>query len=108
MLAGGLIVAGVAIGVTLLVLTMRGFLETDATIEVDGQAHSVTVPTDGDRMLWFDERSIDPTCTIVDERDRRRDRAWRIRMRATPAASALSATSTARSTFDPGSGRPAR
>ena len=65
-LAGGLIVAGVAIGITVLVLTVRGFLATDATIEVDGQPHTVTVPTDGDRILWFDSQVSDPTCEVVD------------------------------------------
>jgi hypothetical protein len=65
-LAGGLIVAGVAIGVTVLVLTIRGFLATDATIEVDARPHTVSVPTDGDRMLWFDSDVTDPTCEIVD------------------------------------------
>ncbi len=62
-----MIAAGVAIGVTLLVITIRGFLETDATIDVDGDAHSVTVPTDGDRILWFDRTVTEPTCEIVDE-----------------------------------------
>ena len=65
-LAGGLIVAGVAVGVTLLVLTVRGFLATDATIDVDGRPHPVTVPTDDDRILWFDESVREPKCEIVD------------------------------------------
>jgi hypothetical protein len=59
-------VAGIVIGVLVLVLTIRGFLKTDATIDVDGETHSVTVPTDGDRILWFDQTTTDPTCVIVD------------------------------------------
>ena len=66
-LAGAVIVAGVAVGVTVLVLTVRGFLATDATVDVDARPHSVTVPTDGDRILWFDESVREPTCEILDE-----------------------------------------
>jgi hypothetical protein len=67
-------VAGVAVGVTVLVLTVKGFLATDATIEVDAQPHEVTVPTDSDRMLWFDETVTEPTCEIVDRESRERVR----------------------------------
>jgi hypothetical protein len=68
-LAAGLIGAAVAIGVTVLVLTLRGFLATDATVDIDGKPHSVTVGTNGDRILWFDRDTTDPTCTITDEED---------------------------------------
>jgi hypothetical protein len=65
-LGAGLVVAAVVIGVTVLVLTVRGFMETDATVRVDGRTHSVTVPTDGDRILWYDRSTTDPTCEVVD------------------------------------------
>lgn len=64
--AGVLMVAGAAIGIFLIVQTVAGFLETDATIEVDGRPHAVTVPTDGDRMLWVGESLTEPACQIVD------------------------------------------
>ena len=57
---------GIAIGVFLIVQAVAGFLETDATVEVDGRPHQVTVPTDGDRMLWVYETVTEPTCKIVD------------------------------------------
>jgi hypothetical protein len=64
-LAVGLMVAGVAVGVTVLVLTIKGFTETDATIAADGQPHQVTVETDQERMVWVDD-SEPASCTIVD------------------------------------------
>jgi hypothetical protein len=64
--AAGLMVAGVAVGVTVLVLTVKGFTGTDATIDVDGRPHTVSVPTDGDRMLWVVEGVTEPSCEIVD------------------------------------------
>ncbi|MCQ6458409.1 hypothetical protein, partial [Vibrio parahaemolyticus] len=48
---------------------VAGFLQTDATIDVDGLPHEVTVPTDGDRMLWIEESVAEPTCEIVDTDD---------------------------------------
>jgi len=65
-LGGALVVAGIVIGVVVLVRTVQGFMETDATVDVDGQTHSVTVPTDGDRILWYDDGEADPTCEVVD------------------------------------------
>jgi len=67
LLAGGLIVAGIAIGATMLVLTFKGLFDTDATVDADGRPHSVSVPTDGDRALWFETAGADPTCEVVDE-----------------------------------------
>jgi hypothetical protein len=61
-----LMLAGIAIGVFLIVQTVAGFLKTDVTVDVDGQPHVGTVPTDGDRMLWIDETLIEPSCEIVD------------------------------------------
>ncbi len=62
---GGLILAGLAIGIGMFVWTLRGFLETDATIPADGRQHAVTVGTDGDRMLWVHEYDA-ADCSIVD------------------------------------------
>lgn len=64
-LAAGLMVAGVAVGVTILVLTVKSFTETDATIPADGQPHQVSVDTDQDRIVWIDDDEP-PSCTIVD------------------------------------------
>jgi len=64
-LAVGLMVAGIAVGVTILVLTLKGFTETDATVEADGQPHRVSVEADEERMVWI--RVVDPPdCSIVD------------------------------------------
>ena len=60
-----MIVAAVAAGIGLLVWTLGGFLTTDATIAVDGRAHSVSVPTDGDRFLWVQEYDA-ASCSIID------------------------------------------
>ncbi|HET9422909.1 MAG TPA: hypothetical protein VFO49_17345, partial [Nocardioides sp.] len=54
-LAVGLMIAGIAVGVTVLVLTIKSFTETDATIDADGQPHRISVETDGDRMVWIDD-----------------------------------------------------
>lgn len=66
---GGVLVA-VAIGtfLALFVWTLSGFLKTDATVEADGRPHEVTVPTDRDRMMWFDETVTYPDCRVVDLR----------------------------------------
>jgi hypothetical protein len=63
--AGLMMLAGVAIGVLLIVQAVRGFIETDATIQPDGQTHSIVVDTDQDRMVWIDPFE-QPVCTIVD------------------------------------------
>ncbi|SDC65593.1 hypothetical protein SAMN05421872_103214 [Nocardioides lianchengensis] len=65
-LGGGLLVAAVISGIGLFVWTLSGFMSTDVTLDADGTSHAVEVGTDGDRMLWFDERYDDPTCRIVD------------------------------------------
>jgi hypothetical protein len=62
---GGLILAGLALGIGMFVWTLRGFMQTDATVPADGRAHSISVGTDRDRVLWV--RPLDPAdCTIVD------------------------------------------
>lgn len=63
-LGGGLIVAAVAVGVALFAWALSGFLSTDGTVPADGQAHSITVGTDGDRMLWGSAARQD--CVVVD------------------------------------------
>jgi hypothetical protein len=63
--AVGLMVVGVAVGVTVLVLTIKAFTETDATIDADGQPHRVSVETDRDRIIWVDDDEP-ASCTIVD------------------------------------------
>jgi hypothetical protein len=65
---GGLIVAALVSGVGLFVWTLSAFFQTDATVAADGQAHQVTVATDGDRMLWRDVDVFDPDCSVVDTR----------------------------------------
>jgi len=64
----GLVVAALVAAVGLFVWTLSAFFETDATVRADGQTHSVTVATDGDRMLWRDDDVFDPDCSIVDAR----------------------------------------
>jgi hypothetical protein len=64
----GLIVAALVAAVGLFIWTLSAFFETDATVRADGQAHSITVDTDGDRMLWRDDDVFDPNCSIVDVR----------------------------------------
>ena len=60
-----MILAGVAVGVTVLVLTIKGFTETDATVPADGQPHQVSVDTNEERMVWIHDAEP-PSCTIVD------------------------------------------
>lgn len=64
--AGVMMLAGIATGVLLIVQTVAGFLETDATIPADGRVHAVTVGTDRDRMVWVDQSDERPDCRIVD------------------------------------------
>lgn len=63
---GGLIVLGVVVAVGLFIWALSGFLRSDATVAADGQAHTVTVGTGGERMLWLDDDH--QTCTITDVR----------------------------------------
>lgn len=63
--AGLLILAGLTIGVLLVVQTVRDFTETDATIPADGQSHALTVDTDQDRMVWI-HPGAPQTCSIID------------------------------------------
>jgi len=63
---GGLVLIGVAVGVTAFVLIFRGLMQTDASVPVDGQSHRVSVPTDGDRMIWADTLAQRPRCRVID------------------------------------------
>lgn len=96
----------VAIGafVALFVWTLSGFLKTDATVEADGRPHQVSVPTDRDRMLWFDETVTYPDCQVVDLRS-----GEEIRLRSVSGDFRRSQGSTGDLVgvhqFDPGSGQ---
>lgn len=64
-LAAGLMVAGIVVGVLLVVQSVRAFTEVDTTIDPDGQVRVVSVATDRDRMVWV--RPGQPaSCTLVD------------------------------------------
>ena len=101
-LAVGLMVAGIAVGVTILVLTIKGFTETDATVPADGRLHSVSVEADEERMIWIDT-SRPPDCSIVDT-----ETGNEVRYTGTPDASYEKSSGgpnwAGDRTFDPGSG----
>ncbi|NPC95555.1 hypothetical protein [Nocardioides sp. zg-DK7169] len=61
---GALLVAGVVAGVVLFVSTLSGFLSTDARVDATG-TQEVTVPTDGERMLWVPE-GTSVRCQVLD------------------------------------------
>ena len=63
--AVGLMLAGVAVGVLLVVQSVRAFVDVDATVPADGQVHEVSVPTDRDRMIWA-HPGQPPRCTLTD------------------------------------------
>lgn len=65
-LGAGLMAAGMAALVLLFALVFREMFTTDASLRADGDAHEVTVETDGDRMLWADTEDDDPQCTVTD------------------------------------------
>lgn len=62
---GGLILAGIAIGIGLFVWTLKGFLETDATVPADGAAHAVLLEPGEEKMLWVHEYDA-ARCSLVD------------------------------------------
>jgi hypothetical protein len=101
-LAVGLMLVGVAVGATVLVLTIKGFTETDATIEADGQTHRISVETDRDRMVWIDQFD-QGDCTIVDV-----ETGEEVEYTGTPDATYTKYTDGVEflgdRTFDPGSG----
>lgn len=65
-LGGGLLVAAVASGVGLFVWTLASLFATDVTVPVDATSHQVSVPTDRDRMLWYDADASGTDCTVTD------------------------------------------
>ncbi len=64
----GLIVLAIAAAIALFIWTFSSFFHTDARVAADGQAHQVTVDTDGDRMIWTESPGslFPPECTVVD------------------------------------------
>jgi hypothetical protein len=62
-----LMLAGLAIGVLLIVQTVRTFTDVDATIQADGETHTLTVDADQDRLVWVHPRQSE-SCSIVDAR----------------------------------------
>ncbi len=62
---GGLILAGVALGVGLFVWTIKGFLDIDSTVPADGRAHIVLLEPGEQKMLWVHEYDA-ARCSIVD------------------------------------------
>lgn len=65
-LGGGLLAAAVASGIALFAWTLSGFLSTDASVPADGAPHRVAVEHDDDLMLWADETTVAPACTVID------------------------------------------
>jgi hypothetical protein len=100
-LGGGLILAGVAIGVGLFVWTLRGFLHTDATVPADGRQHAVSVGTNGDRVLWV--HPFDPARCVIADAATGEEVAYSP-MTGTFTRSHGSGEWVAESRFDPGSG----
>jgi len=98
---GALLVAAAVVGVALFVWALSGFLRTDTAVPADGRAHQVSVDTDGDRFLWFQEYTTGQ-CSI-------RDTATGAEVELRPVSGQYSRSSggdnwVANSRFDPGSG----
>lgn len=66
LVGAGLIVVGGVAAVGLFIWTLAAFFTTDARVPIDGRPHTVTVDTDGDRMLWRSDDVFDPGCRVVD------------------------------------------
>ncbi len=62
---GLLMVSGVVVGVLLIVQAVRVFAEVDATIQANGETHTVIVERDQDRMVWTHPFQTE-NCSIVD------------------------------------------
>jgi hypothetical protein len=102
LVGAGLIVVGTVAAIAIFVWTLSAFFSTDARVPVDGEPHRVSVPTDGDRMLWRSSDLFDPGCTVVDT-------ATGEEVRLRPVGSQLTRDTgdgdlTAAYRFDPGSG----
>lgn len=61
----GLIVAAVVAAIALFAWTLSSFLDTQARLLADGQAHVVSVEEDSELMLWGDQAG-GQSCTIID------------------------------------------
>jgi hypothetical protein len=61
-----LVVAGIAIGVTVIVLGLRKVTVTDGIFRADGSAHVVSAPRGERRMVFTPAGSSVPSCTFVD------------------------------------------
>jgi hypothetical protein len=103
LVAGLMMLAGVAIGVLLIVQAVRAFVDTDATIQPDGETHSIVVDTAQDRMVWIDAFD-QPVCTIVDAETGDEVQQEGL-SNAEYTKSSGSREWTGDTTFDPGSGR---
>ncbi|MET1059464.1 MAG: hypothetical protein ABWX84_07690 [Nocardioides sp.] len=95
---GGLMLFAAAVGVAAWVLLFRGLMQTDTSVPVDGRSHQVTVPTDGDRMVWADTLAERPQCTVTD-----RESGQEIPLKATNGTFERNEQTAVRS-FAPGSG----
>ncbi len=99
--AGLLMVAGIAVGVLLIIQSVRAFVEVDATIQADGETHSITVDTDQDRMVWVHPSQTE-NCSIVDARTG--EEVGLDDVSASYSKDVGSGSWEGASTFDPGSG----
>ena len=59
-----MMLAGLAIGVLLIIQTVTTFTDVDATIQADGESHAISVDAE-DRMVWV-HPGEPQTCSIVD------------------------------------------
>ena len=60
----GLVLAAFAVAIGTFIWLLAAFLDFDATIDADSRPHTVTVPTDRDRLLWMDPDQ--QACQVVD------------------------------------------
>ena len=98
-LGAGLMVVAVAVAVLLFALVFKALFTTDASLRADGQAHEVTVPADGDRMLWADTLDGEPDCRVTDT-----ETGEEIPL-SSPSGEFQRNEQTGFARFDPGSGR---
>ncbi len=61
-----LIVGSVAVFFAMIVWTVSDVASIDAQVPVDGESHSYSVPTDGDRMLLGDPAVTEQGCVVRD------------------------------------------
>ena len=73
----GLFLAAVAVVGSFAVWGVIGTFGVDTELRANGKAHSITVPTDGDRLIWTDGARPATRCRVVD-----RDTGTRLRLQA--------------------------